>query len=1401
MIRKPKIIFSLLIVLIVISLLTSAVGSVFIIDGQEKSGSGFDPEIVFLPEPLDGPSKEPRQLSARGNEAVSFVNASKGANIDKYSGNYFAWADYNNDGYQDLLVNAKRLLRNNGPPGWNFTDVTSAQNISYSGSINVGTWGDWNNDGYMDFYAAGGGWTTNNPTTYDVLWKNTGAPNYTFEDHTIIAGNVRDGYPSVASGWGDYDNDGYIDLYVANYENSDLVGWPDTLWHNNGDGTFTDISVSSGIRSIDARPGRGVAWCDYNNDGWNDIYISNYRIKGNFLWENQRDGTFKNVAPEKNCQGLVHNYQSYGPYYGHTIGSSWADYDNNGFMDIMVANLVHKYVGGTDIRGYICDDSNLYHNYGGPNFTFIDDRLSAGIPTKPIGGAGVYQGDELYSGVTWGDLDNDGDLDFWVPQVYGNLNYAYSYLYRNNNDGTFTDIANNLGIRVWNTYGSAWCDYNNDGSLDLVTGGKSPFVSGTGGSYEIHMFKNNGNSNNWLKVLLTGQDSNKAGIGARVGITIGQNTQLRQVEGGMGSHGQQNGFVVHFGVGSATTVNEVMVQWPNGKAQVLKNVAINQLLEITENITGPDITNIGVSDTDVLEDDEITFSGTAMDSDGTITKYEWDFDNDIIFDHESSSSAQTTHSYNMSGTHFAKLRVWDNSGNLFTDKTTEYITVSNQPPVAAAGPDMIVWEDSVIDLSGSQSTDTPSDLKKLEYNWTFDDDTYSGWSNYSYANHSYSLRGNYDVTLMVVDDDNVSDSDDLRVTVKNKPPSGVIISNSTVAEDTPIIFNVIGNDTPSDLPYLRYSWEFGDGNCTSWTFDTNTKHTYTQNGTYTVRCTIWDDDGILGENYTDISITVYNVGPVCWVGKDETVNEDDVVDFEGYATDTTSDRAWLRYLWDFADGNTSDWLEVGDQNITHVYTQKGLYQAVLLVKDNDGATCIKAVNITVLNVPPVCEIQNSDPTNVDEDETVYLNGEGTDTDSDITTLEYSWDLDITGMPQTPWNATPEWEFKYSHSGKYNIVLFIRDNDGDITNARIDIIINNVDPVAGFLASGSIVNEDEVIEFDARLSKDTISDQDNLSYTWTFDDSTPAQTGRLQQHKFTKIGDYRVRLTLTDDDEGSDTYMEKIKVNNVKPTAVINASVKEIEAGMGISFSGSASSDTPSDKKNLTYEWDFDDTTPKETGIIVNHSFSEPGRYKVKLTVTDDDNSEHTAEIVITITGKPSGSDSSASSADDYNSLLGVGIVIVVIILLLLIIFLNFKGKLPFSLPFLPQAKKMPAEKWAGLSPTTYPSQPQLQMQRPLPGLGADDGGGKGHGQPTPPMQRPSQMQMPIPMMPMQAQGPPPPSRPPPGMIMMQKHFQGQVHGQALNQLTPGMPPSIHPPLKPPMLMAPGHSKGNKKNAM
>jgi len=451
-----------------------------------------------------------------------------------------AWGDYNNDGYDDILLNGSRLFKS--IQGKGFIEVTMEVGIKdYSAS--GGIWGDWNNDGLLDFYSISGG----KGEKGDRLWKQTEDGKFT--DVTETSGNVTNDFSTEGAGWGDANADGYLDLYLANYENwKEHSHYPDGFYLCRDGKTFDEVSQNIGMAPPfnEDRAGRGVNWGDYDNDEDLDIFVSNYRLQENFLWRNNRDGTFTNVA----CLSGVAGDENEG-WWGHTIGSSWGDYDNDGDLDLITANLAHpRYIE-------FSNKTELYENLGSPDWGFIDRRADAGIKYE-----------ETLSDPLWADFDKDGDLDLYITSIYEGRK---SFLYENLGNGKFKDITYLSGTRAFNGWGCAASDFDNDGDVDLFV------ASGSG----VHIFENKGNENNYLEVKVIGTKSNSSGIGARITVKQGNKIQIREVQGGKGTT-SQNSFVQFFGFGSDNTPVDVQVKFPNGIKKHLSNVKLNQRIEIKE---------------------------------------------------------------------------------------------------------------------------------------------------------------------------------------------------------------------------------------------------------------------------------------------------------------------------------------------------------------------------------------------------------------------------------------------------------------------------------------------------------------------------------------------------------------------------------------------------------------------------------------------------------------------------------------------------------------------------------------------------------------------------------------------------------------------------------------------------
>jgi enediyne biosynthesis protein E4 len=485
-----------------------------------------------------------------------------------------ALLDYNNDGLLDVfLVNGGSMnpmhtpdnFDRQNPLYWNrlyrqnkdgsFTDVTKQAGLANAGDGNYGMGvavGDYDNDGYPDLYV----------TSYgkNILYHNNG--DGTFTDVTAKAGVAAGGW-SVSAGFFDYDNDGKLDLFVTRYmdwdtqHSKDCGGnfhtycppgeFPRTtniLYHNRGDGTFEDVSQRSGIAAKKGH-GLGVAFADYDSDGFTDIYVANDGMQ-QYLFHNNGNGTFTEVGLEA---GAALNLDG-GPLSG--MGVVFQDYDNDGKPDIIVTTLPRQTYA-------------VFHNDG--NGSFSDRGLQTGVTAL----SGVTSG----WGVGLEDFDNDGQKDLFITQghvldnvetIDPSLHYLEPTLLAMNHNGRFERVDPGSDALVAGR-GAAFGDLNNDGWIDAVT-----TVLGA----HPQFFMNRGGNTHWLTITLRGTRSNRDGLGSRVQV----NGQTRFATNA-GSYASSNDKRLHFGLGDAKSA-KIEVSWPSGAHQVLSDVSVNQFLEIRE---------------------------------------------------------------------------------------------------------------------------------------------------------------------------------------------------------------------------------------------------------------------------------------------------------------------------------------------------------------------------------------------------------------------------------------------------------------------------------------------------------------------------------------------------------------------------------------------------------------------------------------------------------------------------------------------------------------------------------------------------------------------------------------------------------------------------------------------------
>ena len=453
------------------------------------------------------------------------------------------WIDYDKDGRLDLYVvhgeapacdapeDANTLYRNNGDG--TFTDVTAETGTGDCWVAMRNAWADYDNDGDLDFYS--------HNFLQSTLYRNDGG---VFVDVNATSGAGINMEHGTGAAWADYDNDGDLDFHAVSFPGFNA------LMRNNGDGTFTDVQSSSGL-SFPASA-MGNMWADYDNDGDLDLALAAVTPYQTVLYRNEGDGTFTDITVQA---GIVTEDGSSG------AAVFWADYDNDGFFDLLLTEVILGSTKTTPLRMY------LFHNRG--DGTFEDKTEAAGL-LPPDESGEVSNWDAAFA-----DYDNDGDQDLYVS-VQTQTGQG-NFFYRNNGDETFTDIAEELGmnIGVGETKSSVWGDYDNDGDLDLFV------MEALGKTDPNRLFRNDGGSNHWLQVELVGTCSNRDAIGARLTLTNGGSLQVREVNGGTGLFSQHSP-IQQFGLGTDTVADELRIDWPSGLTTTLTDVAADQRLTLVE---------------------------------------------------------------------------------------------------------------------------------------------------------------------------------------------------------------------------------------------------------------------------------------------------------------------------------------------------------------------------------------------------------------------------------------------------------------------------------------------------------------------------------------------------------------------------------------------------------------------------------------------------------------------------------------------------------------------------------------------------------------------------------------------------------------------------------------------------
>jgi hypothetical protein len=471
-------------------------------------------------------------VDAHAQTFVAVANPDLAAHVSFALG--ATWVDYDGDGDLDLYVvtgfaanNDNVLYRNDADSLVRVTGVPIVQDAADSP---CSAWGDWDNDGTVDAFVS------NLVSQGGMLWRGTGGGAFALDNAAgVTSGDLK----GTGCAWGDYDNDGKLDLVVSALYGQGNITSGNRLFHNSGDGTFAAVLTGPEVTTLDTH--HHPTWADYDGDGDLDLFFATGPVgstETDRMYRNLGDGTFEPITTAPIATDPRDSQQL-----------SWVDYDDDGDLDLYAVN-------------YSSVPNQLYRNDGGGAFT----KIVVGTIVTDTG---------ANHGVVWGDFDLDGDQDAYVVRDLGQSNRYY----RNDGNGSFTRVNSGAHVtELRSNYGAAAGDYDGDGDLDLFV----PTARNEGPSL---LFRNDlANGNHWAIFRLKGTVSNRSGIGAKVRVRTGAKWQLRELRTAT-CYGGHDALEAHFGLGSATTLDSVRVEWPSGIVDTWTNLPADALRELVEGAT------------------------------------------------------------------------------------------------------------------------------------------------------------------------------------------------------------------------------------------------------------------------------------------------------------------------------------------------------------------------------------------------------------------------------------------------------------------------------------------------------------------------------------------------------------------------------------------------------------------------------------------------------------------------------------------------------------------------------------------------------------------------------------------------------------------------------------------------